>query len=389
MPRLLAPEFTVVAESPDHHRHYTGSPCLIADGPERLLCSWEWFQPPPVTETIPNQLHIAASEDEGRTWSVLSRQDMTWPSLFKVEDAVYLLGSRRMTREIVIQRSLDGGASWTPESVLFKGRYHGAATNILHHNGHVYRAYETCPLDQPGGRGRSDWHSLVVAGNPGGDLLSPASWRMSNHLPFPGVPDVLHGRRREPDYPRRVMEDCWIEGNVVCVNGELRNILRTCIDGYSTGSIAAVNRVHDTDTGLVCEFMQYSAMPGAQCKFQIVHDPPSNLFWTAANLQTRSWHDWNTFQARTQAGPPGNERRILALLYSLDAVNWLQAGVVAMSRKPLEAFSYASILPYGSDLLILSRTSLGGINQHDTNLVTLHRVPRFRELALDLAMDLT
>ena len=389
MPRLLAPEFTVVAESPDHRRHFTGSPCLIADGPERLLCSWEWFQPSPVTETIPNQLHIAASEDDGRTWRVLSRQDMTWPSLFKAGNALYLLGSRRMSREIVIQRSLDGGVSWTPESVLFEGRYHGAATNILLHNGHVYRAYETCPLDQPGGRGRSDWHSLVVAGNTGGDLLSPTSWRMSNHLPFPGVPDVLHRQRREPDYPRGVMEDCWIEGNVVCVDGELRNILRTCIDGYSTGSIAAVNRVHDGDTDLVCEFMQYSAMPGAHCKFHIVYDPPSNLFWTAANLQTCSWLDWNAFQARTQAGPPGNERRILALLYSLDAVNWLQAGVVAMSRKPLEAFSYASILPRGSDLLILSRTSLDGINQHDTNLVTLHRVPRFRELALDLTMDLT
>ena len=388
MPRLLAPEFTVVAESPDHRHHFTGSPCLIADGPERLLCSWEWFQPPPATETIPDQLHIAASEDDGRTWRVLSRQDMTWPSLFKEGDTLYLLGSRRMTREIVIQRSLDGGVSWTPESVLFKGRYHGAATNILHHNGHVYRAYETCPLDRPDSRGRSDWHSLVVAGDAGGDLLSPDSWRMSNHLPFPGVPDVLHQQHREPDYPRRVMEDCWIEGNVVCVDGELRNILRTCIDGYSTGSIAAVNRVHNTDRGLVCEFMQYSAMPGAQCKFHVVHDPSSNLFWSATNLQTCSWHDWNTFQACTQAGPPGNERRILALLYSLDAVNWVQAGVVAISRKPLEAFSYASILPHGSDLLFLSRTSLGGINQHDTNLVTLHRVPRFRELALDLTMDI-
>ena len=35
----------------------------------------------------------------------------------------------------------------------------------------------------------------------------------------------------------------------------------------------------------------------------------------------------------------------------------------------------------GSDLLILSRTFLGGINQYDTNLVTLHRVPHFRALA--------
>jgi hypothetical protein len=62
----------------------------------------------------------------------------------------------------------------------------------------------------------------------------------------------------------------------------------------------------------------------------------------------------------------------------------LQAGVVAMSRRPLEAFSHASILPHGSDLPILLRTSLGGINRHDTNLAALHRVPRFRGLAPDL-----
>lgn len=60
-----------------------------------------------------------------------------------------------------------------------------------------------------------------------------------------------------------------------------------------------------------------------------------------------------------------------------------------MSRKPLKAFSHAFILPHGLDLLILSRTSPDGINQHDTNLVTLHRVPCFRALALDLTMDIT
>ena len=40
-----------------------------------------------------------------------------------------------------------------------------------------------------------------------------------------------------------------------------------------------------------------------------------------------------------KASPPGNELRILALMYSLDTVNWLQAGYIAMSRNPLEAYS--------------------------------------------------
>lgn len=387
MARLLAPEFVVVAESPDHNHHYTGTPCLVSGGPDRLLASWEWFQPAPLTETIPNQLHVASSEDEGQSWRVLSRQDMIWPSLFTVDGTVYLIGSRRMSREIVIQRSLDGGSSWTPESVLFAGRFHSAATHILQHDGQVFRAYETCPVETHG-IGRSQWHSLVVAGDLNQDLLSPSSWRMSNHLPFPGVPSALHQDRRGAGHEREVMEDCWIEGNVVCVRGELRNILRTCMDGYSTGSMAAINRVKDKAGVLECEFLQYSAMPGAQCKFQIMHDAVSDLFWTAVNLQTDSWQDWDSFQARTHAGPPGNERRLLALMYSLDAVNWLQAGYIAMSRNPLEAYSYASLLVRGSDLLVLSRTSLGGINQHDTNLVTLHRIHKFRDLAVDLTLDI-
>lgn len=67
-----------------------------------------------------------------------------------------------------------------------------------------------------------------------------------------------------------------------------------------------------------------------------------------------------------------------------DALNWFQAGCVAMSRSIFEAFSYASQLIRGEDLLVISRTSQGGFNQHDTNLVTLHSIEKFRELALDL-----
>jgi hypothetical protein len=40
--------------------------------------------------------------------------------------------------------------------------------------------------------------------------------------------------------------------------------------------------------------------------------------------------------------------------------------------------------PQRDDLFVISRTSQGGYNQHDTNLVTLHRIEKFREFALDL-----
>ena len=96
------------------------------------------------------------------------------------------------------------------------------------------------------------------------------------------------------------------------------------------------------------------------------------------------------------------------LSYSIDGLNWFQAGCVAMSRNPLESFHYASPVIAGNDLLVLSRSSIGVANQyrdytwnsgiasgkaklpynnHDSNMITLHRVKNFRSLALDLRPD--
>ena len=82
-----------------------------------------------------------------------------------------------------------------------------------------------------------------------------------------------------------------------------------------------------------------------------------------------------------------NEERTWRVLYSLDAVPWLPAGAGAMSRRPREAYSYALLPPRRSDWLIPARASPDGINRHDTNPETLHRVPRLRGPALDLTLD--
>lgn len=109
------------------------------------------------------------------------------------------------------------------------------------------------------------------------------------------------------------------------------------------------------------------------------------LYWMVANAVTDHLQDRKPLAARGFSGVrPSDERCILNLSYSLDAFNWFCAGTVAMSPDPLESFSYASLLIDGDDLLVLSRTSLGGKNQHDTNLITFHRVHGFRSLALDL-----
>ena len=45
---------------------------------------------------------------------------------------------------------------------------------------------------------------------------------------------------------------------------------------------------------------------------------------------------------------------------------------------------YPSAAIDGPDLVILSRTSRDAENQHDADLCTIHRIPNFRTLAMNL-----
>ena len=72
------------------------------------------------------------------------------------------------------------------------------------------------------------------------------------------------------------------------------------------------------------------------------------------------------------------------LMYSLDALNWFQAGCIAMSPSPMQSFHYVAPLIDGDDMVFLSRTTADGSNQHDSDVATFHRLQDFRSLAFDL-----
>ncbi len=379
MNRISSEGHLVLASSPDPGNVYAGSPSIARMRTGRLLASFEWFRPSPKKETVPDQTQVLVSDDDGATWTRTAGQDFIWATIWSHEDDAYLIGNRRKSRDIIIGRSRDGGSTWEGPVTLFEGRHHCAPTPVLIHNGFAYRAFETC--DAPS---RFDWKSLVVAGDLSRDLLDPAAWRMSNKVRFPGIPDVLSQRKYPESLADKVPADSFLEGNVVLVDDEIRMIMRTIVDGHTTSSLASIGRIEDDGRNLEYRFLQFHPMPGAQCKFQIVHDDVSGLFWTTVTLSTNPWQDREPLRRVGFSGPPGNERRILVLMYSLDALNWFQAGCVAMSKSIMESFSYASQVISGDDLLVVSRTAHGGKNQHDTNQITLHWVRGFRDLALEL-----
>ena len=377
MNRLLASDYTILARSEDSQNVFVGSPALAELPSGRLVCSYEWFRGHPLKEKVPDQCETLFSDDAGHTWQPGGKADLMWASPFAVGQALYLIGNLRGSRSIAICRSSDGGVSWSPPAVLFEGRYTNAPTAVTRRGNTIYRAFETCPP------GNGNWQSLVVAGDATRDLLDLAAWRMSNHVPYPGTPATFkQGDHPQGLYPpqKNIPEDGWLEGNVVDVGDRLRIILRVRLQGEATAGICGVCEVTDDDGGLTNRFLQFYPMPGGQCKFHIVPDPRTGLFWTAVTPVTDSFQPAEPLWEQGFKGSPGNERRVLVLMFSRDALNWFQAGFVAIASTFMESFSYTSQLIHGDDLLIAARTSLAGKNQHDTNLVTLHRVKDFRAL---------
>ena len=354
-----------------------GSPDIIRLPSGRLMASMElWLQRPSsgIEGGIdyPNHCKIKASDDGGKTWKQISTNGVTWGSLFYANDALYMMGNNPHTRTIIIIRSTDGGATWSDEVTLFDdSKYTNAATPVHFKDGFVYRAFE----DQ-----KNQWASVVVAGDLSKDLLAPASWRMS---PRVAIPQDVQRLSRNP-----INTSVWcLEGNVVEIRGKLHVLLRTHLYDRLTAGMTAVCDLENDGVEMKYTFGQFYPMPGGQNKFKILYDEVSGLYWTCVTTPPDTYQAPEPLRKMGFKGPPGNMRRILMLIYSIDGLNWFHAGCVAMSKNPMEAFHYSSQLVDGDDLLVLSRTSMGGkdnYNNHDSNMITLHRVKNFRSLALDL-----
>lgn len=375
--RMLDTEMHVVAESPDPGKLFVYEPALVKLPSGSLLVTYEHTFIDANAE-VPHRFRLTISEDAGRTWRQLPPLDLHSAQPFVHAGKLYLLGNVAIRRNIVILRSGDEGRSWTGPVTLFEGSYWNAPTGVLIKDGRLYRSFNLHENADGTPNLRNYQGCVVIAGDLSRDLLDPAAWRMSNRLDYPGTPPFL---TRVPVAGRR--PDHWLESNLVEVKGEIRGFHRLRVPGgaaqglthQSTAGLAAVTDLTDDGTTLRHTFGQFFPIPGAQNKFHIVRDEPSGLYWMAGNIPVDS----------LGSPPGGDDRRILILMYSIDAHNWFQAGCVAMSKKPREAYNYASLLPYGDDLLLAVRTALGGRHsQAKSTHITFHRVPRFRTLALDL-----
>ena len=363
----LAAEYQVVAQSPDPKRVFLGTPAIARLPGGRYVVTYDQFG------SDCQGCVVLTSDDRCATWTERAVVGIQWASPVVLGESLYLLGNKLQSREIAIARSGDGGETWTPVHVLFKGRYTGAATGVLIHRGRLWRAFETCPP------GNENWKSVVVAGDLNKDLLDPGSWRMSNEVGYPGTPPTFtQGLFNDPRIKKA--NDGWLEGNIVERGGRMLVLPRVRMQFQATATVTAVLEVTEREDKLNLRFLQFYPMPGGQNKFHILRDPQTGLYWTSVTRVTDSLRDVEPLLAMGFKGTGGNERRVQVLMYSADAMNWFDAGFVAFSPSLMEAFSYAWLMIDGDNLIVMCRTSKGGLNNHDTNLITLHRIKDFRRL---------
>ena len=74
------------------------------------------------------------------------------------------------------------------------------------------------------------------------------------------------------------------------------------------------------------------------------------------------------------------DRQRLVMAVSKDLENWTIAHEIADGRGTENAFSYPDFIFSGDDILLLSRTAYNGAkNNHDTNMITFHKIENFRK----------
>lgn len=383
----LAQDYSIVIHNPNRE-FYVEGPGLARQDDGTLVAvvpvvpREEWSKERRATQSV---THILRSSDGGKTWQPASQLPYYSAAPFSQGKALYLLvnkgGTKVRNDDLLLLKSTDGGRTWSEPATLFTGHFWNCHTGMVQRGDRLYWATDDLSLGNKRG-------PRVIAGDLSGDPMNPKAWRMSEPVPFPGVPEAM----TNPKFAN--LSSQYLEPNVIEVNGRLRVLATVKPKRQSTAGLAAVFDFEDKGGPIELKFTQFHPMPGGQLKFCVIYDETSKLFWATANLVVDGQGAFDWFRegekrgnVRYASGLGGNDRRFLMLFYGLDGLNWFQAGCIAQAPKISQSFMYARPVIDGDDLAIIARSSINAPNQHDADHATFHRVKNFRSLALKLTPD--
>ncbi len=339
-----------------------GAPALVRLPSGALLAADCVFCDRTVWPSLPNLSRLFRSEDEGDHWTYVCDLLPSFNgSLFVHRGILYFLALDGDYCNLIITASWDEGATWSDPVTLFRGEsphrwgWHSSAMAPLEHRGRLYKAIEFGHVAEYGANGdaapEGAWchkglyfdlahHLGVLSIDADADPLVAENWRMSDLY-----------------YPREVDPHQCIEGNMVERQGVLFNILRTMNKGISLRLT-----VEDDPEAPLRDPVTLTDFPlSAVSKFEIKRDPKTGNYIALGN-----------------DGQYNRKRLVMAV--SKDLRSWRIAYEIADARGTEDAYSYPDFIFSGEDLLLLSRTAYNGAkNNHDTNMITFHRIKSFRQ----------
>lgn len=378
----LAQEHYVAFEVPNPDSYFVHDPGFIVMPDGAYLAFSPCWKRGPVTlegrrRRVQDFLSITRSEDKGVTWKEISRMSLAEATPILHEGVLYMFTQPQQHQSVYITCSRDGGYSWAEPVKVLDNPLWNCQQSMARRGNLLYWVMDN----------RFEKLAAVCCNLDIG-LMRKDAWRVSEYMQMPPIPKELIRQ----DYDSSDVRTSWnklglLESNVIDIGGKLNVLSRMVLCDYAMANLCIVSQIEDDGKELALSFSHFYPIPGGQCKFNIIKDDCSGLYWMASNLQTNSFdllgYKPQLLKTDFHSGP-GNERRFLTLWYSLDAFNWMPVGIVAYSKVITQSFMYPSMDIDGDDLLILSRSSIHAHNQHDADQSTLHRVKNFRSLAFDL-----
>ena len=309
---------------------------------------------------------VYKSADRGSTWTKISNQiRQSYCAVYEHSGALYMLGCDAVGGSFAVQKSTDGGYTWSANSVIFSkdgttDGYHGGSAPFVEKDGRVYRA-----MGERGGETYNAavdrvWGIVLLSASVSSDLTNPASWTMSNVLYYNrSWLGVTSTRWEEPALVKKA-------------DGSLVIIAR--IDGTSDKEYAALIDVN-SDTSI--SFNRVFAMPGAGKRMTIAYDATSGKYWTLVSpfySNTRSLYGLN----------PNQSRYSLELMSSTDLLTWTRERTCIYSDNAFNnSYHYIDWRFDGDDLVSVFRLSMDEerglpLHYHDSNAFGYFRVRNFR-----------
>ncbi len=425
--RPLADAFTPIYQSPDTVGLFCYSPglCVLPSG--RMIATIDLGGPSASSLPGPKyergergwswQGRVLTSDDRGQTWTHRCSYPFMHARPFVAGNTVYVLGHAGDLRIIA---SRDGGVTWSAPAALTEGsHWHQAPCNVHYANGCVYLVMEKRTSGHIQTWPVGELAPVLMRGRVDDDLLAREKWTFASELSFA---DAVPRTNTDPDldyfgvpfyrspYPRggRVSSGRsaapigWLETNVVQFvdpdhlwhdpEGKTFHLwMRAHTGGTGYAAIARVVEwgQHPGTGPMTTELVEapsgkkmlYLPCPGGQMKFHIIYDDLSRLYWLLSTQATDSMRRPERL-SDDRYNLPNNERRRLQLHFSRNCVDWCFAGLVAVGPSERGSRHYASMAVVDDDLYIASRSGdERAVNAHDTDLISLHRLEGFRDLA--------